>query len=136
MYFTCASLLKGYYYGKRTYNKRPPPLPSCRRKKCYYFCHVDFTEIRKFFPSLGEWTLFHMKKTDSHYFLNNFLRWWTAPMWEMGMRDLFLQNLFIYYYWKFKKLLIFHEIPVVRKISANGFRCKSNGGFRSKMRYY
>jgi hypothetical protein len=39
---------------------------------------------------------------------------------------MFLQNFFMCYYWKFKKLVIFHEI--VRNISACGFRCK--------MRYY
>jgi hypothetical protein len=38
------------------------------------------------------------------------------------MQAIFLQNLFIYYYWKFKELVIFHEI--VRNISASGFRCK------------
>jgi hypothetical protein len=27
-----------------------------------------------------------------------------------GMQELFRQNLFLYYYWTFKKLVVFHEI--------------------------
>jgi hypothetical protein len=47
-------------------------------------------------------------------------------LWKKGIEENFLLNLFIYYYWKFKKLVIFHEI--VRNIPASGCRWK--------MRYY
>jgi hypothetical protein len=47
-------------------------------------------------------------------------------LWKKGTQEIFLQNLFIYYYWKFQELAIYHEI--VRTISANGFRWK--------MKYY
>jgi hypothetical protein len=33
-----------------------------------------------------------------------------TALWKKGMQEIFLQNLFIYYYWEFKKLVIFHEI--------------------------
>jgi hypothetical protein len=55
-------------------------------------------------------------------------------LWKKDMRKRFPQTLFIYYYWEFKKLVIFKEI--VRNISASGIRCKIRNGFRCKMRYY
>jgi hypothetical protein len=44
-------------------------------------------------------------------------------LWKKDMRELFPQNLFIYYYWKFKKLVIVQEI--VRNISAVDLGAKS-----------
>jgi uncharacterized membrane protein (DUF2068 family) len=58
----------------------------------------------------------------------------TVALWKKGIQEIFLQNLFLYYYLKFKKFLIFHAI--VRNTFATGFRYKSASGFRWKIRNY